>query len=287
MLEIPGVHCGNSVDLMEEVSDGLIKLTVVSPPYGKLRSYNGYDFDFDKIAEGLWRVTMDGGVLVWVVADALVKGSETCNSFRQVLKFRELGFNLHDTMIYCKQNPIPRNQRRYTPQFEFMFVFSKGDPLVFNPIKEKCKYAGVKSTGKYFETPDTEVPYRGSGKKEKRIAEEKVKGNVWTYWVGRDTSEEKKSKKKGKDGKDKFYHPAKMHLQLARDHILSWSDEGDLVFDPMCGSGTTLVAAHELKRKYLGIDISEEYVEKTKLRLKELIDESKSSSVSQPPSNEC
>jgi len=260
----PGeVYCGDSAKLMKDMSDGLVKLTVTSPPYDSLRSYKG-NFDFKVIAKQLYRVTMDGGVVVWVVADALVGGSETGSSFRQALYFMEVGFKLHDTMIYCKQNPIPRRQKRYTPQFEYMFVFVKNDLTTFNPIMEPCKYAGVKSTGKYFETQDTVVPFRQSAEKgkEKRIASQKVRGNVWTYWVGRNTSQEKK------DGKVQWYHPAKMNLDLAKDHISTWSNLGDLVFDPLCGSGTTLVAAQQLERNFLGFDISEEYTQIAISRLK-------------------
>lgn len=260
----PGkIYCGDCAEKMKEMEDGVVKLTVTSPPYDKLRKYDGISFDFNLISEQLLRVTMDGGVLIWVCGDQLIDGSESGNSFRQALRFMDLGFKLHDTMIYCKQNPIPRKQKRYTQQFEYMFVFVKGELVTFNPKMEKCRYAGVKSTGKYFETPETEVPVRQSAEKgkQKKIAETKVKGNVWTYWVGRDTSEEKNTKTK------KVYFPAKMHLQLAKDHVETWTNPGDLVFDPMCGSGTTLVAAKELGRAFLGIDISKKYVGMAKERV--------------------
>lgn len=247
------IHRGDAAELLTGVGDGSVDLTVTSPPYDGLREYRGYFFDFPAIARELYRVTAVGGVVVWVVGDQLVKGSESGTSFRQALGFLEVGFRLHDTMIYAKQNPMPRRQRRYTQQFEFMFVLSKGEPKTFHPITEPCRYAGCKSTGTYYETPGTVAPYRGSGGTEKRIADTKVKGNVWMYWVGRSTQAEKR-------GEFKVRHPAVLPLGLARDHVLSWSNPGDLVLDPMCGSGTTLLAARRAGRRYLGFDIADEYV---------------------------
>lgn len=267
-IDISGVYCADSTAQMQDLEEGSIDLTVTSPPYGKLRTYSGHDFNFEPMAKQLWRVTSEGGVLVWVVGDMLVKGSETGNSFRQALAFMDLGFRLHDTMIYHKTNPIPRRQRRYTQQFEYMFVFSKGEPKVWNPIMEPCKYAGVKSTGKYYETPDTEMPYRGSGKIEKKIADQKVAGNVWSFFVGRNTAIEKKANASNKKVK-KEYHPAVMNMELAERHIKTWSNEGDLVFDPMCGSGTTLIAAKKLRRRFLGFDIEERYVKMAARRIEE------------------
>jgi site-specific DNA-methyltransferase (adenine-specific) len=263
------IVCGNAAEIMKQMPDRCVPLTVTSPPYGDLRKYKGHCLGFDgfvEIAKELNRITADGGVVVWVTADSLEKtgkkkGSETGISFKQALYFKEeLDFVLWDTMIYMKQNPIPRpSQRRYTPQFEYVFILTKGEPKTWNPIKEPCTYAGVKSTGKYYEQPDTVIPYRGS-KKVKKIADTKVKGNVWTYWVGRNTAEEKHKR-------FVFYHPAVMHMSLAVDHINSWSNEGDLVFDPMCGSGTTCVAALRSGRKFFGIDICQEYVDIAKIRI--------------------
>lgn len=249
------VACGEAGSFMKTMPDSIVPLTVTSPPYADLRKYKGHGFDFEPIAKELWRVTADGGVLVWIVGDVMDKDSETGMPERQKLHFMDLGFKCHDTMIYRKQNYMPRRQRRYQQEFEYMYVFSKGKPKTFDPIKEKCRYAGVKSTGKYFEQPDTEIPYRASAKDgiSKKIAEEKVIGNVWSHWVGNNTGEDQCMP-------DGDYHPARMPLKLAKDHIQSWSVKGDVVFDPMCGSGTTLLAANHLGRGYFGIDVSSEYV---------------------------
>jgi site-specific DNA-methyltransferase (adenine-specific) len=238
---------GNCVDVMSHFQEDSIDLTVTSPPYDKLRTYQGYTFPFEEIAQQLHRVTKPGGVVVWVVADSTIKGSETGTSFKQALYFKEIGFNLHDTMIFQKTNPIPQIYRkRYNNVFEYMFVFSKGEVKTHNPIKIDCIHAGLELTGTTYKNYS-----KGKQKREKManpVKKQKIKGNIWEYVVG----------KKAEDQTGKG-HPAPFPCALARDHITSWSNEGDIVLDPMCGSGTTCLAATELDRLYIGIDMSPEY----------------------------
>ena len=230
---------------MKTLGDNSIDLTVTSPPYDNLRDYKGYTFDFEGIAKELYRVTKQGGVVVWVVGDATIKGSETGTSFKQALYFKEIGFNLHDTMIYAKQNPVPYHHNRYNPQFEYMFVLSKGVPKTFNPIQENTK--GFK-TGKY-RYPDGSLKIANTP----IIKETKMLNNIWFYVVG------------GKGNN----HPASFPEKLAEDHILSWSNEGDTVFDPMAGSGTTLKMAKKNNRNYIGIETSQEYIDIINKRISE------------------
>lgn len=232
------VICGDCVEVMQGMPDNYVDLTVTSPPYDSLRAYEGYVFDFENIAKELYRITKQGGVVVWVVGDATIKGSETGTSFKQALFFKEIGFNLHDTMIYGKTSQPRQNGYRYEQQFEYMFVLSKGKCTIKNPIKEKSKFSGkqVKRT------------CRDGGKdyltfSEGKVSEYKIKGNIWEYGAKTNNTQ----------------HPAIFPEQLAEDHILSWSNPGDLVFDPMCGSGTTLKMAKKNGRDFLGIDISENY----------------------------
>jgi DNA modification methylase len=128
------IICGDCLEVMKKIPDGSVDLVLTSPPYDNLRTYNGYNFDFEGIAKELHRVTKDGGVIVWVVGDATIKGSETGTSFKQALYFKEIGFNLHDTMIYHKNNYPPLTHNRYEQCFEYMFVFSKRYLKSFNPI---------------------------------------------------------------------------------------------------------------------------------------------------------
>jgi DNA modification methylase len=243
------LHTGDCAAVMrEQIADGAIDLTVTSPPYDNLRKYNGYHFDFEAIAAELWRVTKPGGVVVWVVADATINGSETGTSFRQALYFMGLGFNLHDTMIYNSHKP-PISGPRYQQAFEYMLVFSKDKIKTVNLIKEECIKYGKKTTRQTGQRSiEGSFRQRHSGQKETKRY--KPKGNIWYFYAGYRA-----------DDKEYYGHPARFPEALARDHIISWSNPGDVVLDPMCGSGTTGKQAVLLGRRFIGIDISAEYVE--------------------------
>lgn len=249
---------GNCIEVMKSFEENIIDLTVTSPPYDDLRNYKGYTFPFEEIASELYRITKPGGIVVWVVNDATVNGSETGTSFRQALFFKEIGFNLHDTMIFKKRNPIPQIYRkRYNNEFEFMFVFSKGQVKTHNPIMIDCAHAGLELNGTTYKNFSKNEQVRE--KLAKPVKDKKIKGNIWEYVVG-----------KRQEDQEAKGHPAPFPCELVRDHIRSWTNEGDLVLDPMCGSGTTPRVAFEMGRKYVGIDISHEYCEIAKNRIKNL-----------------
>jgi site-specific DNA-methyltransferase (adenine-specific) len=242
--ELGKLYHGDCLEIMPHIEP--VDLVVTSPPYDNLRDYGGHTFDFKKVARFVCLKIKHGGVVVWVVGDATVDGSETGTSFKQALYFKEIGFKLHDTMVYHKESP-PLTHNRYEQHFEYMFVFSCGFPKTFNPIlmrklyHDKRKKKGVRrekdgSTDIGFSSPKTT----------------KIKGNVWKYKVGG-----------GHVTKDKiaYQHPAIFPEQLAADHIISWSNEGDTVADIMCGSGTTLKMAEKLNRRWIGIEIEEKYCE--------------------------
>jgi DNA modification methylase len=244
---------------MTTLASESVDLTVTSPPYDNLRKYKGYVFDFEPIARELYRVTKPGGVVVWVVGDATIKGSETLTSFRQALYFKELGFNAHDTMIYRCHKP-PLTHKRYEQGFEFMLVFSKGQPKTFNPILKKNKYAGQNClrNGDWASGKDNSAMRQRDGKR--LVKEFGVIENVWEYNTGG-----------GHSASDHYAHnhPAIFPEALARDHILSWSNEGDTVLDPMMGSGTTGKMAVKLNRKFIGIEIAAEYFQLAERRIME------------------
>ena len=251
-LELNKIYNESNLDTMKRMPDNFIDLTVTSPPYDNLRQYNGYSFDFENVAKELFRVTKQGGVVVWIVGDATINGSETGTSFRQALYFKEIGFNLHDTMIYAKNNPMPIQHNRYQPCFEYMFVLSKGKPKTFNPIMENTVNPGGKVTTtqrKKDGSRNRVTGYRNSIR---------YRHNIWKYNVGdNQTTKDKVA----------FQHPAIFPEQLAQDHILSWSNEGDTILDPMAGSGTTLKMAKKNNRHYIGIEIAPEYIDIINKRL--------------------
>ena len=249
---------GNCVEIMETLKADTVDLTVTSPPYDDLRNYKGYVFPFENIVKELFRITKPGGIVVWVVNDATINGSETGTSFRQALYFKEIGFNIHDTMIFKKRNPIPQIYRkRYNNEFEYMFVFSKGSVKTHNSIMVDCAHAGLELNGTTYKNYSKNEQVRE--KLAKPVKDKKIKGNIWEYVVG-----------KRQEDQEAKGHPAPFPCELVRDHIRSWTNPGDLVLDPMCGSGTTPRVAVEMGRNYIGIDISHEYCEIAKARIKNL-----------------
>lgn len=249
------ILCGRNEDVLAGFPADYVDLTVTSPPYDGLRVYKGYTWDFDATARELWRVTKPGGVVVWVVADATVDGSESGTSFRQALAFMALGFRLHDTMIYKKENPMPGEHPRYCQGFDYMFVFSRGAPKTFNPIMVKSARNRINKPKQTQRFSDGVLrPQNGNGG---IYAETKRIDNVWSYGAGRTPDSERYV----------HTHPGIFPEKLAEDHILSWSNPSDLVLDPFVGSGTTAKMAIKHHRNFIGIDISEEYCDLARRRI--------------------
>lgn len=254
------LYVGDCVDVLDnKVEEESVDMALTSPPYDNLRDYKGYCFDYRRVLKSIYRVLKKGGVCVWVVGDATIDGGETGTSFKQALCAIDIGFLLNDTMIYRKNSsPFPSNinSPRYSQAFEYMFVFSKGRPATVNLIKDKLnKWGGSHTWG--------EISYRSTDgniikKDSKIISKYAFRENIWEYNTGYNSST---------PDKIAYSHPAIFPEKLAKDHILSWSNEGDVVLDPMCGSGTTVKVARLLGRKAIGIDSSEEYIGITKKRL--------------------
>lgn len=256
-LPIDTIICADNCDALGTLPRECIDLVVTSPPYDDLRTYGGHSWDFYGVAWQLKRVLKPGGVIVWVVGDKTEDGNETGTSFRQALHFKEIGLRLHDTMIYRKVDPPPMNHRRYEQEWEYCFVFSSGTPITFNGIKDECLRAGEFVSGGTRRNNSSDELCEAHGG-ENAVREYKTRGNIWGYQVG--------FSKSTTDGVA-FKHPAVFPEKLARDHILSWSNPGDIVLDPFAGSGTTCKMARLMGRKYIGIEVNPEYVEICKKRL--------------------
>lgn len=231
-----------------------IDLVVTSPPYDDLRLYNGYRFDFSTVAEELLRVIRPGGVCVWIVGDRIKRG-RSLTSMRQALDFVDIGFTMHDVMIYQKKNTPFMRSNAYTNCYEFTLVLSKGKPKTFNPLKCATVRSG-RETAVYNKGPDGD----NSKRRPITLGKMKVRNNIWSYAVGR-----------GGTTNDRyaFEHKAMFPEALAKDHILSWSDPGDVVLDPLCGAGTTLKMAAAAGRRWIGMEISPEYVRIARRRVRE------------------
>lgn len=248
-MEINKIYNENCLDTMAKMPGNFIDLTITSPPYDNTRDYEEYNFDFESIALELYRITRQGGVVVWIVGDSTVNGSESGTSFRQTLYFIDIGFKLHDTMIYRKLNYIPLTHSRYEQSFEYMFIFSKGKPKTFNPIMIPCKHPnkieqyGPKRRRDFGKNHSMRLYKTTEYRQTKKT---KIAGNIFSYIIG----------------KEKSGHPAAFPDKLANDHIISWSNEGDLIYDPLMGSGTTAKMAIKNKRNFIGSEISKKYCER-------------------------
>jgi site-specific DNA-methyltransferase (adenine-specific) len=244
-MELNKIYNENCLETMARMSDCFVDLTVTSPPYDGLRTYNGYSFDFESIAKELFRVTKQGGVIVWVVNDETLDGSESGSSFKQALFFISLGFNL-ETMIWEKTGSGALGSKKfYAQNFEYMFILTKGLPKTTNFIMDRknvIKQGTVKTNTIVIDT-----------KSKSRIVERKPFGkrtNIWRI-----------------NQEQQINHPAPFPEKLVADHIYSWSNEGDLVYDCFGGSGTTAKMAHLQKRNWILSEISKEYVELSNKRI--------------------
>ena len=263
------IYNQNCIEGMNAMNAESVDLCITSPPYDDLRTYNDsskWDFNvFQDVAQALTRVLKPGGVIMWNVGDSTINGSETGSSFRQALYFMEsCGLKLHDTMIYEKTGSAycsgPKSVR-YTQIFEYCFILSKGKPKTINLIQDKPnKWAGITSWGN-AKTRKKDGDMHDPGRKSNPIRKFGVRTNIWRI---------KNSGGFGQSSKESYKHPATMPEELAQDHIITWSNPGDLVIDPFMGSGTTAAMAIQTERNYIGFEIDDEYYKLCQSRLTKL-----------------
>lgn len=248
------IECGDCLELMTNIPDNFIDLTITSPPYDDLRDYNS-NIDFKKVANELYRVTKQGGIVVWVVGDKVNNGSKTLSSYKQALLFNDIGFKVYDVIIYEKTSPSAPHKNRYFNSFEYMFIFSKGKPKTVNLLKDRKNKYGNKKTGVITKR---EKDGTLSKKETKIINEYGIRTNIWSYAVGNN---------KSTTDKIAFKHPAIFPEKLAEDNIKSWSNIDDVVLDIFMGSGTTCKMAYLNDRHYIGFEIDKNYFDIAKERL--------------------
>lgn len=247
---------GDANVVLGTLPDNTFDLTITSPPYDALRTYKGFLINFSILFKHILRITKLGGIFVWVIGDQTVKGNETGTSFKQALQIKAVGFNLHDTMIYKKRGsstPAPLSSKRYFQEFEYMFVFSKGKPNTFNGLRQPRTTKGDRIFTKRQANGTLKI-------RNIKMTDTRLQGNVWEIDAGYMRSTKYKPA---------YQHPAIFPEQLIEKHILTWTNEGDIVLDPMVGSGTTAIVAKKLKRHFIGIDIAGTYCKLTQERLNE------------------
>lgn len=263
MIPINQIICGNNIDVLKSFPNECIDLVITSPPYDDLRDYNEYHINYDILIEHLYRILKNGKIVVFIIQDRINNKAKTTSSFYIMNKFQQYGFLLHDIMIFEKTNFMPQfKKKRFPNAFDFMFIFSKGDVDTFNPIMVKSLY-----TLQYKHSTYRQKNGLTKTRNKTNIAskEFKIIGNVWKYEVGTPSTNDKFA----------FQHPAIFPEDLARDHIYTWSNQGDIVIDPFSGSGTTCKMAYLMKRNYIGIDISQDYCDIAKKRLQLYINKQK------------
>jgi len=254
------IFCGEAAEVMRSFPDESIDMVFTSPPYGTVRSYNGYKFNFQEIAIELTRILKPGGVIAWNEADTIVNGSKTLTPSKHALYFsEECGLKVHDEMIYEKNScsfPAKRNGLRYSNVYEEVFILSKGKPKSVNLICDKRNRCyGEKGFGMASQRRKNGDLVKYERKPTPKFS---PRDNIWRVFTGKGYSSKDSNASK---------HPAISPDLLVLDHIRTWSNEGDIILDPMAGSGTTCVMAKALKRQYVGIEISDEYCQLINERL--------------------
>lgn len=254
------INNDDCIKFMKKLPDNCIDLTVTSPPYDDLRDYENklvWDYNtFRKVARELYRITKKGGIVVWVISDKTDKGNKSLTSFKHALYFQEIGFSIYDVIIYEKAGSGPPHPNRYFNSFEYMFVMSKGKPKSVNLLKDKKNSCASMSTFGDITRREKDGSLTNKGKKV--INEYGVRTNIWRYNNG-----------KGFSSKDKiaYEHPATFPEKLVEDHIKSWSNPGDIVFDPFGGSGTTAKVSIGLDRQWIYVEKVAKYCDVAKRRL--------------------
>lgn len=242
----------NAIDTLRRIPGDRLDMTITSPPYDDLRDYNGYHFPIEEITAGLFRAAAPGDVVIWVVGDRTLNGGEILTSFQHAMMFRDAGFKVHDTMIYAKNNPIPSDRgKRYRQCFEYMFCFSKGQPKTFNPIMQPIRREKAFKSFRITKVGRNNLAHDHVAPKERKV------NNIFFYNVGTSSSKDKIA----------FEHPAIFPEQLVEDQIKTWTNPGDLVYDCFMGSGTTAKVAETLGRRWLGSEVSADYIEIAERRL--------------------
>lgn len=252
------VYCGDCVKLMKLLPDSTIDLVVTSPPYDKIRDYNGsIHFDLHKTGQEIFRVLKSGGIAVMVIQDQTKNFGKSLTSFKTIIDWCDnIGFKLFETIIYRKNGSEGVWwTKRFRVDHEYMPIFLKGKkPQYFNkePLKIPSKHGGKVMTGSGSRKTNGETQKTVT----RAINFKKCRGTIWNYLMAGDKNPLKRK------------HPAVFPDKIPYDFIQCFCPEEGIVLDPFAGSGSTLVMAKKLRRSFIGFDIVPEYCELARERLK-------------------
>ncbi len=260
-LPLNKIICGDCVEVLKSIPDNSIDLVVTSPPYDGIRKYNGFSFNLHSTGKELFRVLKDGGIIAMVIQDQTKNFGKSLTSFKTIIDWCEnVGFKLFETIIYKKHGAEGAWwTKRFRVDHEYIPIFLKGErPAYFNkePLKIPSKHGGKTMTGCATRLTN------GKTLKSKRvfINPMKCRGTLWDYTTCGDGT------------RLKHQHPATFPDKIPVDFIRCFCPKNGIVLDPFIGSGTTALAAIQLNRNYIGIDISKEYCELAKKRIREEIE---------------
>lgn len=244
------------IEAMRKMGNCSIDLIVTSPPYDEIRDYNGYTMNIHGVCYESYRLLKDGGMLCMVINDSTKEYGKSCTTYRVILDCVDnIGFKLFENVIYAKDGrPGAWWNKRFRVDHEYILMFLKGKkPKYFDKehLKVPAIHAGKMARGTQRLTNGNMVLI-----KDNIVKDKKCRGTIWKYVTSKSDGD-----------KIKLKHPATFPDKLAEDLILCFSDEGDVILDPFCGSGTTIVMAKRNNRKYIGIEISKEYCEISQERL--------------------
>ena len=262
------IFLGDCGDILKGIPDASIDLIFTSPPYADQRKhvYGGISPDeyvswFLPKAEQFLRVLKPTGTFILNIKERVVNGERHIYVLDMILEMRKQGWLWTEEFMWHKKNSFPGKwPNRFRDNWERLLQFNKTKKFnmyqdaVMVPVGDwaKDRLANLSETDK---TRDESKVRSGFGK------------NV-SNWVGRDMVYPTNVIHMATECSNRN-HSAVFPLELPKWFIKLFTQPGDFVLDPFIGSGTTALAAIELGRNYVGIDVNQEYVQLSQSRVSE------------------
>ncbi len=258
------IHNLDARKINSVLTEKIVDVTITSPPYFDMKDYGsenqiGYGQQFDeyledikKVFKNVYNITKETGSL-WIVIDTFKKEDKIIPlPFRVADKLDEIGWKLQDIIIWNKDKTVPWVRKGQTKnKFEYILFFVK-NPKKFKYYNDRIRQYDTKHLKKWW------IRYPERYNPKGKSAEE-----VWNYPIPT----------QGSWGKGYVKHFCPLPTDMIGSMIKLTSDETDVILDPFAGTGSVLVQAVYMKRKYIGFELSEEYITRFNKYLKETIRE--------------